>query len=84
MIFTDLPYGTTKNGFDKPLDLPSLWNQYERIINSAIVLLPKLHTIRRLEIATLNCCGMINDIETYPHVSTVSHEFGHYIKNPFV
>lgn len=40
MIFTDLPYGTTKNGFDKPLDLPSLWNQYERIIkdNGAIVL----------------------------------------------
>lgn len=32
MIFTDLPYGTTKNTWDKPLNFDKLWPQYERII----------------------------------------------------
>lgn len=32
MIFTDLPYGTTKNTWDKPLNFDELWPQYERII----------------------------------------------------
>ena len=32
MIFTDLPYGRTKNTWDKPIDLQALWQQYERII----------------------------------------------------
>lgn len=40
MILCDLPYGTTKNTWDKPLDLPRLWKEYERVIkdNGAIVL----------------------------------------------
>ena len=32
MIFADLPYGTTHNEWDKPLDLDKLWKEYERII----------------------------------------------------
>ena len=40
LIFTDMPYGTTKNQWDKVPDLPKLWTHYERIIkdNGAIVL----------------------------------------------
>ena len=40
MILCDLPYGTTKNEWDKPISLPLLWEQYERIIkdDGAIVL----------------------------------------------
>jgi len=32
MIFSDLPYGTTKNKWDTVIDLPALWKQYERVI----------------------------------------------------
>lgn len=32
MIFTDLPYSTTKNSWDCMIDLDRLWNQYNRII----------------------------------------------------
>ena len=40
MILCDLPYGTTRNSWDKMIDLEKLWEQYERIIkdNGAIVL----------------------------------------------
>ena len=40
MILADLPYGTTQNKWDSVIDLPKLWEQYERIIkpNGAIVL----------------------------------------------
>ena len=40
MILCDLPYGTTKNEFDKIIPFKPLWEQYERIIknNGAIVL----------------------------------------------
>lgn len=40
MIFCDLPYGITENEWDKPLDLPRLWREYERVIkeNGAIIL----------------------------------------------
>jgi site-specific DNA-methyltransferase (adenine-specific) len=40
MILCDLPYGTTQNKWDSVIDLPKLWEQYERIIkpNGAIVL----------------------------------------------
>jgi DNA modification methylase len=31
-IFTDLPYGTTKCTWDTPIDLPSLWEQYWRLL----------------------------------------------------
>lgn len=31
-ILADLPYGTTKNDWDKPLDLDKLWSEYTRII----------------------------------------------------
>lgn len=32
MIFTDLPYGTTKNAWDVPLPLDKLWEQYRRVL----------------------------------------------------
>lgn len=32
MIFTDLPYGTTNNEWDVPINLQLLWKQYERVI----------------------------------------------------
>lgn len=32
LILCDLPYGTTKNKWDTPLDLDLLWEQYNRII----------------------------------------------------
>lgn len=40
LILCDLPYGTTKNIWDIPLNLKKLWKEYERIIidNGAIIL----------------------------------------------
>lgn len=40
MILTDLPYGTTRNAWDRPIDLESLWPEYRRIAkpSAAIVL----------------------------------------------
>lgn len=40
LILSDMPYGTTKNNWDKAIDLAALWNEYNRIIkqNGAIVL----------------------------------------------
>lgn len=40
MIFCDLPYGTTNCSWDSIIDLPKLWNEYERVIkdNGAILL----------------------------------------------
>jgi len=32
MIFTDLPYGSTKNTWDHVVDLDALWKEYERVI----------------------------------------------------
>jgi len=32
MILCDLPYGSTRNKWDSIIDLPKLWEQYERII----------------------------------------------------
>lgn len=32
MIFTDLPYGTTKNVWDVPIPLDALWEQYRRVL----------------------------------------------------
>ncbi|HEX4134610.1 MAG TPA: site-specific DNA-methyltransferase [Bryobacteraceae bacterium] len=32
MILTDLPYGVTKNNWDKIIDLDRLWSEYRRII----------------------------------------------------
>ena len=51
MILCDMPFGTTKNKWDKILDLDLLWEQYERIIKKEVVLLYllKLHLIRFLE-----------------------------------
>lgn len=40
LILCDLPYGLTKNKWDSVIDLPKLWQHYERIIkpNGAIIL----------------------------------------------
>ena len=40
MILCDLPYGTTRNTWDSPIDMAALWQQYKRIIkdNGVIVL----------------------------------------------
>ena len=32
MIFTDLPYGTTKNAWDVPIPLDCLWEQSRRVL----------------------------------------------------
>lgn len=32
MIFTDLPYGSTRNSWDCAIDMERLWNEYERVI----------------------------------------------------
>ena len=32
MIFTDLPYGTTRGKWDTRIDLPAMWREYERVI----------------------------------------------------
>jgi site-specific DNA-methyltransferase (adenine-specific) len=45
MVLCDLPYGTTsRNEWDKPLDMEKLWPQYKRVIKSggAIVLFSQL------------------------------------------
>ena len=39
MIFCDLPYGTTKCKWDSVIDLPKMWNEYERIIKDNGVIL---------------------------------------------
>ena len=39
MIFTDLPYGTTKNAWDVRIPLEALWEQYKRILKSGGVVL---------------------------------------------
>jgi len=43
MILADLPFGTTRQSWDKVIDVRQLWGQYERIIkqNGAIVLFAK-------------------------------------------
>lgn len=40
MVLCDLPYGTTQNKWDSPIDLNKLWTQYNRVVkpNGAIVL----------------------------------------------
>ena len=40
LIFTDLPYGVTKNKWDSELNLDKLWVEYERMIkpNGVIIL----------------------------------------------
>ena len=39
MIFCDLPYGTTKCKWDSVIDLPKLWDEYERVIKDNGVIL---------------------------------------------
>ena len=34
MIFTDLPYGTTHNVWDKRIPLEELWKHYKRVLKS--------------------------------------------------
>ena len=35
MVLCDLPYGTTQNGWDGIIDLPSLWQEYKRILKGS-------------------------------------------------
>lgn len=39
VIFTDLPYGTTRCKWDTPVDLVKMWEQYKRIIKDRGVIL---------------------------------------------
>lgn len=34
MVLCDLPYGVTRNEWDKPIDLGALWAQYKRVVRS--------------------------------------------------
>jgi site-specific DNA-methyltransferase (adenine-specific) len=36
LILCDLPYGTTTNPWDIPINFASLWQQYKRIIKSQL------------------------------------------------
>ena len=56
MILCDLPYGTTKNYWDIPLDYKQLWEQYERVIkdNGAIVLFAQAPFDKLLAVSNLN------------------------------
>ncbi len=56
IILCDLPYGTTKNDWDKKIDFTLLWEQYERIIkdNGAIVLFAQSPFDKELAISNLN------------------------------
>ena len=44
MILCDLPYGTTRNKWDKTISLIELWNVYNKIIkdNGAIILFSQM------------------------------------------
>ena len=35
LVLCDLPYGATANGWDTPIDMDELWEQYRRIISRA-------------------------------------------------
>lgn len=34
MIFSDLPYGTTRNVWDVKIDLNQMWQEYKRLLKS--------------------------------------------------
>lgn len=38
LIIADLPYGTTRNQWDSPIDLVHLWEQYWRVCRGAVIL----------------------------------------------
>lgn len=38
MVLCDLPYGVTRNEWDKPIDLEVLWTQYKRVVRSGGVM----------------------------------------------
>lgn len=38
MVLCDLPYGVTRNEWDKPIDLEALWGQYKRVVRSGGVM----------------------------------------------
>jgi site-specific DNA-methyltransferase (adenine-specific) len=40
LVICDLPYGLTRNGWDKPIDLAALWLLYDRVVkeNGAVIL----------------------------------------------
>lgn len=38
MVLADLPYGTTRCKWDTPIDLSSLWREYERVCDGPVVL----------------------------------------------
>ena len=55
MVLCDLPYGTTKNDYDKIIPFEPLWEQYERIIkdNGAIILFAQPPFDKRLACSNL-------------------------------
>ena len=55
MVLCDLPFGTTKNEWDKPLPFDALWEQYNRIIkdNGAIVLFSQMPFTAELNMSNL-------------------------------
>ena len=61
LILCDLPYGRTRNEWDRPLDLDRLWQEYLRILapNGCIALyadenVPYKEIVRILDIANEN------------------------------
>lgn len=56
MVLADLPFGTTRQKWDKVLDMKKLWGEYERVIkpNGAIVLFAKPPFDKVLACSNLN------------------------------
>lgn len=55
MVLADLPYGTTRNKWDKQIPLPELWREYERVIKDrgAILLFAQLPFDKQLGMSNL-------------------------------
>jgi site-specific DNA-methyltransferase (adenine-specific) len=43
LVLCDLPYGTTQNPWDSPIDFSRLWKQYERVVTECGVIILTAH-----------------------------------------
>lgn len=43
MVLTDLPYGTTQNPWDQPIDMTGLWTQYRRLLKPDGIIILTAH-----------------------------------------
>ena len=62
MVFCDLPYGTTQNKWDCPIDFDELWEEYNRVVkpNGAIVLTTQSPFDKRLALSLILLTSNLN------------------------